>query len=79
MSKMIQIRNVPDELHRKLKMRAAELGLTLSDYLLQMAEREVGRLTTSELAARVRERGRVTIPPGTIEQLLREGRVERGG
>lgn len=33
MPKMIQICNVPDDLHRKLKVRAAELGLTLSDYL----------------------------------------------
>lgn len=34
MSKMIQIRNVPDELHRKLKIQAAEQSLSLSDYLL---------------------------------------------
>jgi antitoxin FitA len=31
---MIQIRNVPDQLHRELKARAAESGMTLSDYLL---------------------------------------------
>lgn len=34
MSKMIQIRNVPDALHRKLKVRAAKNGMSLSDYLL---------------------------------------------
>jgi antitoxin FitA len=34
MSTMIQIRNVPDELHRELKVRAARTGMTLSDYLL---------------------------------------------
>jgi antitoxin FitA len=34
MSSMIQIRNVPDELHRELKSRAARTGMTLSDYLL---------------------------------------------
>jgi plasmid stability protein len=78
MPKMIQIRNVPDELHRRLKIRAAEQGLTLSDYLLAMAERESGRLTTKELAARIRERGRVDIPTGMLEQLLSEGRAERG-
>lgn len=43
MSKMIQIRNVPDELHRTLKSRAAAAGMTLSDYLMkelrQVAER----------------------------------------
>ncbi len=31
---MIQIRNVPDDLHRKLKARAAKAGMSLSDYLL---------------------------------------------
>lgn len=31
---MIQIRNVPDELHRDLKVRAARSGMTLSDFLL---------------------------------------------
>jgi plasmid stability protein len=41
MSKMVQIRNVPDSLHRKLKARAADSGQTLSDYLL--AELEVWR------------------------------------
>ena len=75
---MIQIRNVSDDLHRRLKIRAAEQGLTLSDFLLRMAEREVGRLTTAELSERVRQRGRVDIPPGMIEQLIREGRAERG-
>jgi plasmid stability protein len=34
MSSMIQIRNVPDALHRELKVRAAQTGMTLSDYLL---------------------------------------------
>ena len=34
MSKMIQIRNVPDDLHRRLKARAAMEGMSLSDYLL---------------------------------------------
>ena len=53
MSKMIQIRNVPDDLHRKLKMRAAELGMTLSDYLLsevrQLAERPTLQEVLSQL------------------------------
>lgn len=34
MPTMIQIRNVPDELHRELKARAARSGMTLSDFLL---------------------------------------------
>jgi len=40
MSKMVQIRNVPDTLHRTLKVRAADSGQTLSDYLLAEPERE---------------------------------------
>jgi len=35
MSKMIQLRHVPDALHRKLKARAANSGMSLSDYLIQ--------------------------------------------
>jgi hypothetical protein len=54
MSKMIQIRNVPDDLHRTLKARAAEHGLTLSDYLLQMAEREAKRVSWPEMHERLR-------------------------
>ena len=38
MSKMVQIRNVPDALHRKLKARALDSGRTLSDYLLDELE-----------------------------------------
>jgi antitoxin FitA len=57
MPKMIQIRNVPDPLHRKLKARAAEQGLTLSDYLLRVAEREVEKPTIAELTERIRRRG----------------------
>ena len=39
MSKMIQLRNVPDALHRKLKARAAEEGMSLSDYLIREVRR----------------------------------------
>ena len=56
MSKMIQIRNVPDALHRRLKARAAELGLTLSDYLLQEVAQLAQRPTIAELAQRARQR-----------------------
>ena len=45
---MIQIRNVPDAVHRKVKARAAEAGMTLSDYLLAEVER-ISSLPTREL------------------------------
>ena len=61
MSKMIQIRNVPDELHRKLKVRAAELGLTLSDYLLFEVRQLAERPTLQEMLARLAEEKPITL------------------
>ena len=54
----IQIRNVPDDLHRLLKMRAAEAGMTLSDYLLAEIRRIATLPTTEQLIERVRRRER---------------------
>lgn len=45
MSKMIQIRDVPEDLHRTLKARAATRGMSLSDYLKGILAREATRLT----------------------------------
>lgn len=53
MSKMIQIRNVPDELHRTLKVRAAQRGMSLSDYLLSELEEIADKPTMSEWLERV--------------------------
>ena len=61
MSKMIQIRNVPDALHRKLKVRAASAGQTLSDYLLTELDRVAARPTRDEMLARLRSRRPVTL------------------
>ena len=61
MSKMVQIRNVPDTLHRKLKARAADAGRTLSDYLMTELERLVARPTQDEMLARLHGRKRVTL------------------
>jgi len=52
MSSMIQIRNVPDELHRALKARAALVGMTLSDYLLAELRALAVRPTMQEWLAR---------------------------
>jgi plasmid stability protein len=54
MSAMIQIRNVPDEIHRRLKARAALAGMSLSEYLLRELERSLERPTREELLARLR-------------------------
>ncbi len=53
---MIQIRNVQDELNRKLKVCAAQAGMTLSDYLLSEIERVAQKPTLSEIMERLRSR-----------------------
>jgi plasmid stability protein len=57
MSKMIQVRNVPDDVHRTLKMRAAAAGLTLSDYIKRDLEQAAARPSVEELSERIRARG----------------------
>ncbi|NNC87686.1 MAG: hypothetical protein HKN82_04410 [Akkermansiaceae bacterium] len=56
MSKMIQVRNVPERLHRQLKSRAALEGMSLSDYLLAELRRLAERPTIGELRKRLAER-----------------------
>jgi hypothetical protein len=54
--KMIQIRNVPEPLHRALKERAAREGITLSELILRELPRIAGKPTMEELLARIRTR-----------------------
>jgi antitoxin FitA len=56
MGAMVQIRNVPDALHRQLKSRAALAGMSLSDYLLSEIRQVAERPTIDELRARLRSR-----------------------
>jgi len=56
MSRMIQLRNVPDALHRTLKIRAAMAGMSLSDYLLAEIRQVAERPTLSELRERLHRR-----------------------
>ncbi len=76
MSKMIQIRNVPDALHRRLKARAAEAGMSLSDYLLADLRRSAERPTPEELARRLLARTPVE-PPVAPARAVREARSTR--
>jgi antitoxin FitA len=56
MSKMIQLRNVPEALHRRLKARAALAGMSLSDYLLTEIKEIAERPTLAELRDRLHKR-----------------------
>lgn len=67
MSKMIQIRNVPDKTHRMLKARAAHAGMTLSDYLLAELEDAASRPTLEEMRQRLDDRSRVLAGEGSAD------------
>lgn len=53
MPHMIQIRNVPDDVHRRLKIRAAKEGITLSELLAREARRLSEQPTLEELRDRL--------------------------
>ncbi len=72
MSKMIQIRNVPDEVHQALKIRAAKEGMSLSDFLRREVTRVAGTLSVREAIERTHSRGPVELdedPVVTIRKL----------
>ena len=73
MPKMIQLRNVPDGLHRSLKARAAMAGMSLSDYLLAEIKEIAEKPTLSELRDRLHKRKPVSSQIDTA-LLVREER-----
>jgi antitoxin FitA len=76
MSKMIQIRHVPDDMHRKLKARAALAGMSLTDYLLAEIRHIAERPTEAEMFERLRSRSAVT-PSIPVADMVREERDTR--
>ena len=72
-TKMIQIRHVPEALHRRLKTRAALAGVSLSDYLPRELEYVADRLTLAE----VRERLAAAEPVRVRERPAAAVRAER--
>lgn len=76
MSKMVQIRNVPDAMHRKLKARAAVAGLALSDYVRLELERVLERPTREEVLERLSKSTPVKLKP-TAARLVRAERDSR--
>jgi plasmid stability protein len=73
--KMIQVRNVPEELHRSLKERAAREGTTLSDLILSDLPRLANKPSPEQLLARIRSRTPVGGPPAA--DLIRSERDQR--
>lgn len=76
MSKMIQLRHVPEALHRTLKARAALAGMSLSDYLLREIRQIAAQPTLEEFQARLQQRERVTARIDAA-QMIREERDAR--
>ena len=72
MSVMIQIRNVPDELHRRLKSRAALAGMSLSDYLLGEIREVAERPTLEEMRARLEKLSPTTLSISSAEAVRAE-------
>ena len=76
MSKMIQVRNVPDRLHRELTRRARARGQTLTDFIQEILEREVSRPPATEVFQRVSGRAAVRLGRPAAE-LIRDERSEQ--
>ncbi len=73
---MVQIRNMPDPVHRVLKARAAMAGMSLSDYLLRELKRVATKPTMEELVSRMQKREPVSVDLRSAE-LIREDRETR--
>ncbi len=72
MSKMIQIRNVPDLLHRTLKARAAMEGMSLSEFLLMEIRKVADRPSRRELLERLGHPVRKSLDPSPADLLRQE-------
>lgn len=75
MSKMIQVRNVPDKLHKELTRRAKLRGQTLSSYIESLLEREINRPPAEEVFEQIHKLPRVTLAR-PVADYLREEREE---
>lgn len=72
MSRMVQVRNVPDAIHRTLKARAALAGMSLSEYLLGQLREVAERPTLDEMRARLQRREPVTLKEPAARALRSE-------
>ncbi|HEX2165188.1 MAG TPA: toxin-antitoxin system HicB family antitoxin [Thermoanaerobaculia bacterium] len=77
MSRMLQVRNVPDWLHDELLRRAKRSRRTLTQYVQEVLEREVARPPAEEVFERIRRRDPVDLGAPAAE-LIRRERAEAG-
>jgi hypothetical protein len=76
MAKMIQVRDVPEKLHRELVRRARARGQTLTDYIQELLEREIARPPAAEVFKRIARRAPVD-PGAPAAELLGAERAAR--
>lgn len=72
MPRMVQVRNVPDDLHRRLKVRAAQEGKSLSDFLLAELRKIADRPGRTELLERLAQQPPVRLRPRPAEAVRAE-------
>lgn len=73
----LQVRDVPADVSRILKARAAEEGQSLSEYALRVLEREARKPSRAELLARLAARPAIELdePPAATVRRMRDGDV----
>jgi len=76
MATMIQIRNVPDAVHRQIKARASLAGMSMSEFILQELQRVIERPSRDELLDRISKLPGVEVEPSPSE-LIRSERDSR--
>jgi plasmid stability protein len=72
MSNLVQVRNVPDALHRRLKARAALEGLSMSDYVLRELRKALDRPTREEVLERLRSLPARRLQPSAADVIRAE-------
>ncbi len=72
MNKHVQIRELPETVHRKLKIRAAEEGLSMSDYVKRLIERDLKRPNWNAIKARMSEMGPIELSEAPAKAIRRE-------
>lgn len=72
MNKHVQIRELPEAVHTKLKIRAAAEGISMSDYLKRLIEQDLKRPSWDEIEARMARMKPVTLSESTADMVRRE-------
>jgi antitoxin FitA len=76
MSKLLQVRNIPERLHRELRRRAKARGQSLTDYVEEILEREIARPPAEEVFDRIESRRPVDLDI-RVAEIIRQERSER--